>query len=136
MAAGTHGNDLTCRVVRAGEMYQGRQALAYAPGISAETVGASGINLQLVTIPPDGRAKAHLHAEHETAAYVLEGEIELSFGEGLQHHLVIHTGEFLYIPAGMPHVPFNTSQKEAVALLARTDPSEQESVVLLPELDG
>ena len=136
MAADTHGNGLTCRVVRAGEAYQGRQALAYAPGISAETVGASGINLQLVTIPPNGRAKAHLHAEHETAAYVLEGEIELRYGEGLQRHLVIRAGEFLYIPAGMPHLPFNTSQKEAVALLARTDPNEQESVVLLPELDG
>src|SRR5215475_16117719 len=126
MAAGTHGNDLTCRVVRAGEMYQGRQALAYAPGISAETVGASGINLQLVTIPPDGRAKAHLHAEHETAAYVIDGEIELRYGDRLQHHLVIRTGEFLYIPAGMPHLPLNAGQKDAVALLARTDPNEQE----------
>jgi uncharacterized RmlC-like cupin family protein len=36
----------------------------------------------------------------------------------------------------MPHLPFNASQKEAVALLARTDPNDQESVVLLPELDG
>jgi uncharacterized RmlC-like cupin family protein len=136
MAADNHGGDLTCRVVRAGEAYQGKQTLTYAPGISAETVGARGINMQIVTIPPSGRAKAHLHAEHETAAYVIAGEIELRYGDSLQHHAVVRAGEFLYIPAGVPHLPFNTGHTEAVALLARTDPNEQESVVLLPELDG
>lgn len=49
---------------------------------------------------------------------------------------MIQAGEFLYIPPGVPHLPFNTSDEEAVAVLARTDPNEQESVVLLPELDA
>ena len=45
--------------------------------------------------------------------------------------------EFLYIPAGMPHLPANLSTTEqCVAVLARTDPNEQESVTLLPELDA
>jgi uncharacterized RmlC-like cupin family protein len=36
----------------------------------------------------------------------------------------------------MPHLPYNLSQTEScVAVIARTDPKEQESVVLLPELD-
>jgi uncharacterized RmlC-like cupin family protein len=36
----------------------------------------------------------------------------------------------------MPHLPYNLSDTEnCVALIARTDPNEQESVVLLPELD-
>jgi uncharacterized RmlC-like cupin family protein len=136
MAAEHHGSDLTCKVVRSGEAYQGLQALSYAPGISAETVGATGINLQLVSIPPNGRAKAHLHAEHETAAYVIQGEIELRYGDSLEHHAVIRAGEFLYIPAGVPHLPFNTRPTEAVAVIARTDPNDQESVVLLPDLEG
>jgi hypothetical protein len=51
MATDDRGGDLTCKVVRAGEAYQGKQALSYAPGISAETVGARGINMQVVTIP-------------------------------------------------------------------------------------
>lgn len=85
---------------------------------------------------PNSRAKAHLHAEHETAAYVIRGEIELRHGDQLQHHTVIRAGEFLYIPAGVPHLPFNAGQTEAVAVLTRTDPNEQESVVLLPELDS
>jgi uncharacterized RmlC-like cupin family protein len=128
-------SELTCHVVRQGDAYVGKQALAYAPGISAETVGAHGINMQVVTIPPHGRAKAHLHAAHETAGYVLRGEIQLRHGSTLQHHTVIHAGEFLYIPAGVPHLPYNIGETEAVAILARTDPNEQESVVLLSDLD-
>jgi uncharacterized RmlC-like cupin family protein len=42
----------------------------------------------------------------------------------------------LYIPANTPHLPANTSSEPCVAVLARTDPHEQESVVLLPELDA
>jgi uncharacterized RmlC-like cupin family protein len=135
MATEKSESELTCRVVRAGEEYEGKQALSYTPGISAETVGAQSINLQLVTLPPNSRAKAHLHAAHETAAYVIHGEIELRYGERLEHHTVVRAGDFLYIPAGVPHLPYNTSQTDSVAVLARTDPNEQESVVLLPELD-
>ena len=37
----------------------------------------------------------------------------------------------------MPHRPYNRSQTEpTVAIISRTDPNEQESVVLLPELDA
>ncbi|HEX3050214.1 MAG TPA: hypothetical protein VHP83_06120, partial [Aggregatilineaceae bacterium] len=58
------------------------------------------------------------------------------YGENLSEHLVIKAGEFLYIPAGMPHLPRNPSLTEScTAVLARTDPNEQESVVLLPQLE-
>lgn len=127
---------LTCRVVRAGEAFVGKQALRYSPGISAETVGAAGIHLQFVTLPPGARAKAHLHAAHETAIYILSGESGMWFGDGLAEHLVAGSGDFLYIPANMPHLPYNGHATEpCVALIARTDPNEQESVVLLPNLD-
>jgi uncharacterized RmlC-like cupin family protein len=128
---------LTCRVVKAGPEFVGKQALSYTPGISAETVGAQRIHLQMVTIPPGGRAKAHKHEAHETAIYVLSGESGMWYGETLQDHLVARSGDFVYIPAGMPHLPYNPSATEnCVALISRTDPNEQESVVLLPELDS
>jgi len=120
-----------------GEAHEGKQALSYSPGISRETVGAQGINLQLVTIPPKGRAKAHIHEHHETAAYVLSGEIGLWYGEGLREYLSAAAGDFIYIPGGIPHLPINPSQTvPAQAVLARTDPNDQESVLLLPHLDG
>jgi uncharacterized RmlC-like cupin family protein len=55
----------------------------------------------------------------------------------LSECLVVRAGEFLHIPAGVPHLPVNRSQTEpCTAVIARSDPNEQESVVLLPELDA
>jgi len=127
----------TCRVVSPGPRFTGKQAHVYTPGISAESAGARGIHLQLVTIPSGGRAKAHRHEAHETAIYVLSGESGMWYGDQLEQHLIARAGEFLYIPANMPHLPYNLSTtKDCVAVIARTDPNEQESVVLMPELDG
>ncbi len=41
-----------CRLVQAGAAFEGKQGLTYHVGISAETVGAKGIHMQLVTILP------------------------------------------------------------------------------------
>jgi uncharacterized RmlC-like cupin family protein len=68
--------------------------------------------------------------------YVLEGDSEMWWGEGLAHHEVVRPGDFVYIPAGVPHLPVNTGSTPLRAVIARTDPNEQESVVLLPELDA
>ena len=60
--------------------------------------------MHVITIPPGGRARAHLHEAHESA---------------------------------VPHLPINASADAPVTFVAaRTDPNEQESVVLLPELDA
>jgi uncharacterized RmlC-like cupin family protein len=129
-------NSPTCVVVRPGKAYEGAQQLSYFPGISAESAGAQGLCMHVVTIPPGGRAAAHLHRAHETAIYVLSGEVTMRYGEGLREELQVQTGDFLYIPAGMPHLPVNTSASESArAIVARTDPNEQEGVVLLPDLD-
>ena len=126
----------TCRVVRAGEEFIGKQELAYKPGISAELVGSTGIHLQLVTLAPGARAKAHKHENHETAIYILSGISEMWYGDRLEHHAVCRAGDFVYIPANVPHLPFNPSASEpCIAVISRTDPNEQESVVLLPQLD-
>jgi uncharacterized RmlC-like cupin family protein len=126
-----------CRLVQAGKPFIGKQNLEYAVGISAESVGAEGIHMQLVTIPPGGRARAHKHATHETAIYALSGESGVWHGERLEHHTIVKPGDFFYIPADVPHLPYNPSTTEnVVAVIARTDPNEQESVVLMPELDS
>ena len=124
-----------CRVVRAADTYDGKQGLTYFYGIAAETVGPKAICMHLLTIPPSGRAKAHLHESHETALYVLDGEAVTLFGDRLQHQILTRAGDLVYIPAGVPHLPINLSDRPTSAVIARTDPNEQESVVLLPELE-
>jgi uncharacterized RmlC-like cupin family protein len=126
----------TCRVMRRGETYAGKQGFDYFAGVSAESADARGICMHLLDIPPGGRAKAHLHENHETAIYVLSGVSEMYYGDRLEQHAVVSAGEFVYIPAGVPHLPLNRSDKPCVAVIARTDPNEQESVVLLPHLDA
>jgi uncharacterized RmlC-like cupin family protein len=125
-----------CRVFRPGEVYAGKQGFSYFAGISAESAGAKGICMHLLTIPPGTRARAHLHEDHETAIYVLSGISEMWWGARLEHRMEIRAGEMLYIPAGMPHLPANRSDAPVTAVIARTDPNEQESVLLLPDLDA
>ena len=126
----------TCRLIRPGTTYDGKQGLRYFEGISTETVGSQGICMHILTMPPGARAKAHLHESHETAIYVLSGEVDTWYGDNLEHHILVKAGDLFYIPAGVPHLPANNSDKPSSAVIARTDPNEQESVVLLPHLDA
>jgi len=85
---------------------------------------------------PGGQAKAHKHEDHETAIYILSGESGMWYGESLEEHLTARAKDFVYIPADMPHLPYNLSKTDSVVtVIARTDPNEQESVLLLPALD-
>ena len=126
----------TCRKIRPGGTYDGKQGFSYFEGIARETVGSTGICMHLLTIPPGGRAKAHKHLSHETAIYVLSGEAKMWFGERLEECMSIQAGDLVYIPADTPHLPANLSDQPVTAVIARTDPNEQESVVLLPHLDA
>lgn len=126
----------TCILIRSQESgsYEGKQGLSYFAGVSAESAGSQALCMHLLRIPPGGKANAHLHENHESAIYIISGEAEMWYGEGLKEHAVTRAGDFVYIPAGVPHQPYNSSQTECIAVIARTDPNEQESVVLLPEL--
>jgi uncharacterized RmlC-like cupin family protein len=126
---------IPCRKLRPTDTFDGKQGFTYNAGIAAETVGSTGLCMHLVTIPPGGRAKAHKHTTHETAIYMLEGITVMYWGDQLQHRMEVSAGDLLYIPADMPQLPFNPGPGPATAVISRTDPNEQESVVLLPELE-
>ena len=128
-------NKPNCQVFRAGESSAGKQGLNYFSGISRESAGSSSICMHLLTLQPGDRAKAHMHENHETAIYVMSGEGQMWYGDQLELHMTLKEGDMLYIPAGVPHLPVNFSDKPVSAVIARTDPDEQESVVLLPHLD-
>lgn len=120
-----------CKVIRGGEGFHGKQGLDYFAGVSAESAGARGICMHMAVIPPGAEAKPHYHEAHETAIYQLEGSTSFRHGPNLEFVDVVHQGDYVFIPAGMPHQPFNPTDRIARALIARTDPNEQESVVLI-----
>jgi uncharacterized RmlC-like cupin family protein len=126
----------TCVLIRPHATYVGKQGHTYLDGINAQSAGAKAICMVALTLHPGERGRAHKHEQHETAIYVISGEAHCWYGERLEQHTIIRAGEFFYIPANVPHLPANLHDSEPViAVLARTDPNEQESVVLLPELD-
>ncbi|MFZ2099805.1 MAG: cupin domain-containing protein [Oricola sp.] len=125
-----------CRKVRPQATYAGKQGFSYFEGIARESVGSDAICMHLLTIPPGGRARAHKHDSHETAIYVLSGKAIMYWGEKLEHCMETAAGDMVYIPANVPHLPINDSGDIVTAVIARTDPNEQESVTLLPELES
>lgn len=125
-----------CRVIRGGAAFQGKQGMDYFAGVSAESAGATGICMHMLVLPPGGKAKPHYHESHETAIFQIEGSTSFYHGPNLEFLDHVAEGDYVYIPAGVPHQPFNPTDKTARALIARTDPNEQESVVLLPESMG
>jgi uncharacterized RmlC-like cupin family protein len=72
-----------------------------------------------------------MHDDHETAIWIAGGEVEVWHGVGLGERVVLRTGDFLYIPPATPHLPVNKGEVDMIAVIARTDPAEQESVVVL-----
>ena len=129
-------NPPTCRVIRPGDSYVGRQNLTYAAGLTGETAGSHAICMTLATLPPGARAKTHLHRGIETAVWVVEGEAEMYFGPTLQEHLAARAGEYIYIPADVPHLVMNRSGAVCRALVAHTAADDQAGIVLLPDLDA
>jgi uncharacterized RmlC-like cupin family protein len=107
-----------------------KQELPYFVGISGATAGATAISLNLVVVPPGGAARPHTHVGYETAIYVVSGRVLTRYGPGLREAVESEAGDFLFIPPDLPHQPINLSDAEpAMAVVARNDPNEQESVV-------
>jgi uncharacterized RmlC-like cupin family protein len=115
--------------VRPDREFLTRQRLPYFIGISGQTVGSSGLSMHLVVIPPGARAEPHIHLGYETGIYVLEGTVLTRWGANLENETVSQTGDFLFIPPGVPHEAINlSSMATARAVVARNDPAEQDRV--------
>jgi len=108
-----------------------KQQLPNFEGISATSAGSEHLCMHIVIIPPGGKAVAHYHEGYETAIYIIQGRAETKYGENLEKSTINEAGDFLFIPPNLPHQPVNLSEtEEVIAVVARNDPREQESVVV------
>jgi len=123
-------DDAEIIVIQSPEELQSKQNLPYFHGISSQNTDSKVLSMNLVIIPPGGQANAHYHDGFESAVYLLQGRVEMRYGRGLRKSIINQAGDFIYIPPNVPHQPRNLSQTEpAMAIVARNDPDEQESVV-------
>lgn len=132
-----HQTEQHCIAIKPGGLSRSKQGHHVFEGISAQSTGSRALCMHVVAMPPGGRARAHLHEDHESAIYMVQGEVVCWYGDRLQHRFTARQGEMVYIPAGVPHLPINASDDvQVTCIIARTDANEQESVVLLPELEA
>jgi uncharacterized RmlC-like cupin family protein len=116
--------------VRSKETTLTKQQLPNFVGISEKTAGSTGLCMHKVVIPPGGAATPHIHNGYETALYVIKGRAKTLYGEGLSKSVINKAGDFIFIPANVPHQPINISDtEEVIAIVARNDPNEQENVI-------
>ena len=121
---------LTVKSVSTPKEILSKQKLPYFLGISDQSAGAKALSMTMVVIPPGACADPHIHVGYETSIYLLEGEVETRYGDNLEHSVINRAGDFIYIPPGLLHQPFNLSNtKAARAIVARDNPSETEQVV-------
>ena len=115
--------------VRPSEAVDTIQKLPNYVGISEKTAGSTGISMNIVIIPPSAKAEPHFHNGFETAIYLLKGNVRTLYGENLSKSVVNKSGDFIFIPDGVPHQSVNLSSTEpAIAVVSRNNPNEQESV--------
>lgn len=122
-------------VVAPGATYVGKQGFTYGAGVSAETVGAEKVCMNVLPMPSGIVAKAHYHKGIETIAYMLEGECAVYYGATLEQRVLVRAGEQCFVPADMPHAPRNESGAPCTWLVVHSSGSDQDGIVLLPELD-
>jgi uncharacterized RmlC-like cupin family protein len=131
----SRSTEQSIRVIKPGQTYVGKQGITYGAGASAETVGARQVCMNVMPMPPGAKAKAHYHLGIETIAYMLEGECTVYYGDNLEFQLTAHTGDTFYCPENVPHAPCNQGTAPCTWIVVHSSGSDQEGIVLLPELD-
>ena len=70
----------TVQAIRPDREVMSRQRLPYFIGLSGQTVGALGLSMHIVVIPPGAKAEPHRHIGYETGIFVLEGRVVDTLG--------------------------------------------------------
>ncbi len=122
-------------VVKPGQTYVGKQGFTYGAGASEETVGSQKVCMNILPMPPGGVAKAHYHEGIETIAYLLEGQCAVYYGRELEKRVLVEQGEQCFVAADVPHAPRNESGKPCTWIVVHSSGSDQDGIVLLPDLD-
>jgi len=78
-------------------------AISASQGITASIWGG------LFVVQPSTGIGIHHHGEQDTIAYVLEGECLVRWGERGEFSAVARAGDFLHVPAWLPHMEVNRS---------------------------
>jgi uncharacterized RmlC-like cupin family protein len=81
---------------------------AVAPQLGIQSVLWGG----LFEVKPGARTGIHHHGEQQTIAYVLSGICEVRWGARGEYTARAKAGDFIHVPAFLPHMEINPSDSE------------------------
>jgi uncharacterized RmlC-like cupin family protein len=96
--------------------------------ISRASAGAEKIWAGTVEIQPGARTGPHHHGPLESVIYVLNGRARMRWGDRLEFAAEACPGDFIYVPAHVPHQEINASEDEPLSCVVVR--SAQEPVVV------
>jgi uncharacterized RmlC-like cupin family protein len=100
--------------------------------ISAANGIASALWAGTFLVEPSAETGIHHHGEQDTVAFVLEGEATVRWGDRGEHRATVRRGDFLHVPAWLPHQELNPSTTNSFRwVVVRSTP--EPIVVNLPD---
>jgi uncharacterized RmlC-like cupin family protein len=82
---------------------------------------------------PHSASSVHHHGEQETIIYVLAGSGQVRWGRHGEYSETVRPGDFVFIPANLPHQEINPTAETVTWVVIRSGP--QPLVVNLPGFD-
>ena len=110
------GESKEIRIVRPDQFDLGT---AQTPGserraaIAPELGITSGIWGGIFEVEPGARTGVHHHGPQETIAFVLRGDCEIRWGDKGEFVAQARPGDFIHVPAYLPHLEINPSKVHA-----------------------
>ena len=106
-----------------------KRSAAIAPELFVNSALWGGI----FEVEPGARTGVHHHGDQETIAFVLKGVCEIRWGEQGEFRAHASAGDFIHVPAYLPHMEINPSKLEAFRwIVVRSTPTP--IVVNLPDI--
>jgi uncharacterized RmlC-like cupin family protein len=116
--------EYTVRVVKGttGKTAQS-EGMVRRAAIDKNTANSKSLWFGRVTCPPGLKSVPHHHGPAETAGHMLSGDrIRVYFGEGYQEFIEVEPGDYLFVPAYIPHIEMNMSDVVAAEFVTARSP--------------
>ena len=91
--------------------------------ISGPLVGSESLLAGIMLAEPNTASSVHHHGPLETVVYVLAGQSKVRWGRRLEHEVDLEPGDFVLIPAFVPHQEINpTGDQTSQWVVVRSGP--------------
>ena len=92
-------------------------------GVSGSSAGSRHLSMAYGVVPAGATSTRHSHP-FETAVFVISGHARAYFGLTDEDWVDVGSGDFLYIPAALPHRTANVGETPVQYVLARAAPDD------------